>query len=289
MAGRRVREDAGGGVQDAVEDRGTFDVVHEGGEGVQVRQHGRGRGVPQRRGPHRTAQPAHGAGRRDAVPDGVADHEGELPVAQRHRVVPVAAGVPDRRRLVVAARQREIGEHREEGREQRGLRGLDRLRRGDRPWSGIDVVVLDDRHRAGLARDGQGPDDDRHRGPALTQRTAERLGPAGAGHLPDHHGEAPAVDGRHLVQLGAQPARAGVRPDRAPRAGQAVDGGRRGLHRLEQHRGPVRSGGARTGELLCVVGAHLPPGNSRPQTSATAPEGPWGRGPTHVCPGSGRG
>src|SRR3712207_8148400 len=56
---------------------------------------------------------AHRAGGRDAVPDGVTDHEGELPLAERHRVVPVAAGGPDRRRLVVAARQCQVREHRD--------------------------------------------------------------------------------------------------------------------------------------------------------------------------------
>jgi hypothetical protein len=92
MPGGRVAEVAGSGVEHPVEDRGALDVLHLPREVVERGEHGGRRRIAQRRGPHRSAQPAHRPCGRHAVADGVTDDERHAPGAEGHRVVPVTAG-----------------------------------------------------------------------------------------------------------------------------------------------------------------------------------------------------
>ena len=273
VPGGAVDEPTGTCVEHAVEDRGTFDVVHLPGEGVEGGEHHGRRGVAQRRGPHRAAQPAHRPRRGHAVPDGVTDDEGEAAVAERHRVVPVPTGGAGCGGPVVAARETQVGHERQGRREERELGLLDDVGapRPGRRRARLRIG-LQDEQGGRAAVDAQRPDDGGRRLSLVAHRPAEGLRAARAQHAFDDLGDGTAREGRQVV--GAWSQRPGLRvgPDRLGVGGrEAEDRRRRVLHGGEQGCGTRVLGILGTGWHTAGAGAHLRPANPRVGAPATAP------------------
>ena len=280
VAGGAVGQLAGAGVEHAVEDRGALDVVHLRGEGVQCGEDHPRRRVAQRGGAHGPPQPAHRAGSRHAVPHRVADDERDPARAERDGVVPVPTGRPGRRGAVVAAREPEIGQHRQGRRQERELRLLDEVggllgpeRRVRRRFG-----HQNDQHAASPGHPHRPHDGRRHR-PMLVEHAGDRLRQSGAQSVVDDVRNRAPVDQGQFVPLRAQRPRQRVRPDGLALGAETVDGRRRGFQRRHQggdSRVPCRAGDWRLG---AGGGAHLGSANTSaggPATARPADVGPWG-------------
>ena len=284
VTGGGVGEPAGAGVEHAVEDRGALDVVHLAGEGVQGGEHRPRRRVAQRGRAHGPAQPAHRAGGGHAVPDGVADHEGDparRPAATASYQSPPAAradGGP-----VVAARQPEVGQHRQGRRQQRELGLLDDVG-GGLGHSDVSVAAssgsstsstpgppatrigrtIDRRRRPVGRRAG------RRASPAArcAARRRPRRRPAARRRAAGRPGAVPSARARALAQTGSRRRRRGSRSPPArtpwPRPGR---------------RTPASPAGPGTGWQTAGAGAHLGSANTSgpgPGNRARPPDvGPW--------------
>jgi hypothetical protein len=236
VPGRAVGEVARAGVEHGVADRRALDVLHLRGEGVERGEDVGRRGVALRGGAEGAPQPAHRARSRDTVPDRVADDECQPPGAQGDRVVPITAGRLRGGRAVVAAREPDVGQHRQGRRQQRQLRLVDPVGRRLRPQRGVGGVVgLEQQQRARTARHAHRADDDGRCRTVGTERTCDGLRSPGTQHAVDQVGDGPAVDGGQVAESRAQGPGPGVGPDRrAVTGGEAVDRCGGALHGHDQ-------------------------------------------------------